>query len=199
MSNCVLVAARSLIDLAASRLALRAPALRAATALTRPTRSARWLPCDRRVAPIGAGPGDVVTQHRVEGRDHLAHHSHDRDLWQFARSPEAIAEGLECRIPVPCAHGGHVEHVADWGTTSPNAALALELSAVKVVGSDADQRRDLFAAHAAEFRQQRDQGAGQNRPNPRHGGEQAVAMLEYGINCDNLAEVVIELGNVVGE
>jgi hypothetical protein len=36
MSNCHLVAARSLIDLAASRLARRAPALRAATALTRP-------------------------------------------------------------------------------------------------------------------------------------------------------------------
>ena len=35
MSNCDLVAASSLIALAASRLALSAPALRAATALTR--------------------------------------------------------------------------------------------------------------------------------------------------------------------
>ena len=34
MSNCHLVAGRSLIDLVASRLALRAPALRAARALT---------------------------------------------------------------------------------------------------------------------------------------------------------------------
>src|SRR4029077_6751565 len=41
MSNCHLVAARSLIDLAASRLALRAPPLRAAKALTRPSRSAQ--------------------------------------------------------------------------------------------------------------------------------------------------------------
>src|SRR5262249_59487778 len=39
MSNCHLVAGRSLIDLVASRLALRAPALRAATTLTRPNRS----------------------------------------------------------------------------------------------------------------------------------------------------------------
>jgi hypothetical protein len=38
MSNCDFVAAKSLIDLAASKLALRAPALRAATALTRPNR-----------------------------------------------------------------------------------------------------------------------------------------------------------------
>ena len=51
MSNCHLVAGRSLIDLAASRLVLRAPALRAATALTRPNRSAQRLPCGRRAAP----------------------------------------------------------------------------------------------------------------------------------------------------
>ena len=41
MSNCHLVARNTVIDLVASRLALRAPALRAATALTRPNRSAR--------------------------------------------------------------------------------------------------------------------------------------------------------------
>ena len=50
MSNCHLVAGRSLIDLVASRLALRAPALRAATALTRPNRSAQRLPCGRRAS-----------------------------------------------------------------------------------------------------------------------------------------------------
>jgi len=51
MSNCHLVAGRSLIDLTASRLALRTPALRAATALTRPNRSAQRLPCGRHAVP----------------------------------------------------------------------------------------------------------------------------------------------------
>ena len=61
MSNCHLVAARSLIDLVASRLALRAPALRAATALTRPNRSAQRLPCGRHAVPtaVTVGPNDV--------------------------------------------------------------------------------------------------------------------------------------------
>ena len=54
MSNCHLVAGGSLIDLAASRLALRAPALRAATALTRPNRSAQRLPCGRHAVPTAA-------------------------------------------------------------------------------------------------------------------------------------------------
>ena len=62
MSNCDLVAGRSLIALAASRLALRAPALRAATALTRPNRSAQWLPCGRHGVPtaVTVGPNHVV-------------------------------------------------------------------------------------------------------------------------------------------
>jgi hypothetical protein len=62
MSNCVLVAARSLIALAASRLALRAPALRAATALTRPKGSAQRLPSGRHAGPTAmtVGPNKVV-------------------------------------------------------------------------------------------------------------------------------------------
>jgi hypothetical protein len=58
MSNCDFVAGRSLIALAASRLALRTPALRAATALTRPKRSAQRPPCAAvtRASPTGAEP-----------------------------------------------------------------------------------------------------------------------------------------------
>jgi len=57
MSNCHLVAGRSLIDLVASRLALRAPALRAATTLTRPNRSAQRLPCGRHSVPTAKTVG----------------------------------------------------------------------------------------------------------------------------------------------
>ena len=68
MSNCDLVAARSQIDLAASRLALRTPALRAATASTRPNRSAQQLPCGRHGVPtvVTAGPNDVVNSAKRE-------------------------------------------------------------------------------------------------------------------------------------
>src|SRR5262245_63221184 len=84
-SNCDLVAARSLIHLTASRLALRAPALRAATALTRPNGSAQWLPCGRHGVPpaVTVGTNDVVANHGVEHSDDLAHHRHDRDFRQF--------------------------------------------------------------------------------------------------------------------
>src|SRR5258705_12455295 len=105
------VAGGSLIALAASRLALRAPALRAATALTRPIRSAKWLPCGRHTVPtaVTVGPSDVVTNHCVERGDHLAHHRHDRDLRQFAGGFQTIVEGFERRIPITPAHRRHVE------------------------------------------------------------------------------------------
>ena len=80
MSNCHLVAGRSLIDLVASRLPLRAPALRAATALTRPNRSAQRLACGRHTVPTAkmVGPNNIVTNNRIERGDHLTHHRHDR-------------------------------------------------------------------------------------------------------------------------
>src|ERR1700704_2857934 len=142
MSNCHLVAARSLIDWAASRLALRAPALRAATALTQPNRSAQWLPCGRHAVPTGqtVGPNDVVTDHCVERGDHLAHHRHDRDLRQFASGLQTIVEGFERRIPIARAHRRHVERLANVSTTAPDAAPSLELTALEGVGRDADQR-----------------------------------------------------------
>src|SRR5262245_47142491 len=136
MSNCDLVAGRSLIDLAASRLALRAPALRAATALTRPTRSARWLPSGRHAVPTAkeVGPNNGVANHCVERGDHLAHHRHDRDLRQFASGLETIVEGFEHRIPIARAHRRHVEHLADVRTTAPDATPALEHAALEGVG-----------------------------------------------------------------
>jgi hypothetical protein len=97
-SNCHLVAGRSLSDLVASRLALRA--MRAATALTRPNRSAQRLACSRHAVPTvkTIGPNNVVTNHCVERGDHLTHHRHDRDL-RLLSGLEAVME----RLPMSAA------------------------------------------------------------------------------------------------
>src|SRR5215813_14369385 len=57
VSNCDFMTAKSLIDLPTSRLALRAPALRAATALTRPNQSAQRLPRGRHAVPTAMTVG----------------------------------------------------------------------------------------------------------------------------------------------
>src|SRR5262249_3199576 len=135
VSNCDVVAGRSLIHLVASRLALRAPALRAATALTRPNGSARGLACGRHIVPTGraVGPNDVVANHRVECGDHLTHHGDDDDLRLLSSGFEAIVEHLERWIVPTGIHRGHEEHVADRCAATPDATHPFEEAAVEVV------------------------------------------------------------------
>jgi hypothetical protein len=201
VSNCHLVAARSLIDLATSRLALRAPALRVATALTRPNRSAQRLPCGRYTVPTAMtiGPNNIVTNHCVERGDHLTHHCHDRDLRLLSGGLEAVMERLEPRIPITGTHCRHVEHLADVRTTAPDAPPSLERTALESIGSDADQRSDLLAGHAAELGQEHNQRAGQDRSNSGHGREQSVSMRERGIGRNDLDQTLVEQLDVGGE
>src|SRR5947209_19107833 len=201
MSNCHLVAGRSLIDLVASRLALRAPALRAATALTRPNRSAQRLPCGRRAAPtaVTVDPSRTVTEHGVERGDHLTHHRHDDDLRLLSGGLEAIVECFECRIPITSAQRGHVEHVADARATTPDATASFELAAIEVIGCKPDESGNLLAAHLAELGQERDQRASQNGAYPRHGGEQPETMGESRIGSNDLDQALVEQVDVGGE
>src|SRR5262245_30194307 len=137
MSNCHLVAVRSLSDLAASRLALRAPALRAATVLTRPNRSAQRLPCGRHTVPTAmtVGPNNIVTNHCVERGDHLTHHRHDRDLRLLSGGLEPVVERLEGRIPIAGAQRCHVEHLAHVCAAAPDAAPTPERAVLEGVGA----------------------------------------------------------------
>jgi hypothetical protein len=129
MSNCDFVAGGSLIDLAASRLALRAPALRAAAALTRPDQSARRLPSGRHAVPTAAtvGPRQIVTKHSVENGEHLTHHRHDHDFRLLSGRPKTVVECLEHRVPITGAHRSHVEHAADRCAAAPDALCSLQL------------------------------------------------------------------------
>src|SRR5258707_7455658 len=141
MSNCDLVAARSLIDLAASRLALRAPALRAAATLTRLNRSAQRLPCGQHAVPtaVTVDPSRTVAEHGVERGDHLTHHRHDDDLRLLSGGLKAIVECFECRLPITSAQPRHVEHVAATHATTPDATGAVELAALDVIGRKPDE------------------------------------------------------------
>src|SRR5258707_13984410 len=163
MSNCHLVARRSLIDLVASKLTLRALALRAATALTRPNRSAQRLPRGRHAAPtvVTVDPSRTVAKHGVKRSDHLAHHRHDDDLRLLSGGREAIVERFECRIPITSAQRRNVEHMAHARTTAPDAAASFELAAIEVIGRKPDESGNLLAAHLTEHGQERDQCASQ--------------------------------------
>jgi hypothetical protein len=95
-----------------------------------------------------------------------------------------------------CAEGGHVEHAAERRAATPDAARALKLAAIEVVGRYADQGCDLCAADLAEFGQQGDECAGQHCADAWHGGEQPIAVSESGIGGNNLDQALVEQRNV---
>jgi hypothetical protein len=80
--------------------------------------------------------------------------------------------------------------MADAGSTTSDASLSLELSTVKRVGRDTNQSCDLFTAHGAELRQERNQGAGQDRSDIRHRGEQLIAMSKCAVGDNDLHQML---------
>src|SRR5262249_34579300 len=95
---------------------------------------ASWLPCS------------TIPEHSVEGCDHFWHDGHDDDLGFFVGGGEGFVEGFEGGTVSACAEGGHVEDVTDRHPTTVDAAVSLELAAVEVIGCEADEGGDLFAA-----------------------------------------------------
>src|SRR5215472_6085686 len=133
-----------------------------------------------------------ITNRSIGHGDHLAHDRDDHDLVQLTSGLETIVERLEHWIPIARAHRRHVKHVTNWRTTAPDAAFSLELAALEGIGRDADEGGDLFTAHAAELGQERDQGAGQDRSDPRHGSEESVSVYERGIGSYDLDQGCVQ-------
>ena len=90
----------------------------------------------------GGTPLGVVTEHGVEGYNHLAHHSDDDDLGLFASDGEALGESFESGIVSACAQSCHVENVTHGHATPIDTAVSLKLSAIEVVGCEADEGGD---------------------------------------------------------
>src|SRR5438445_9264632 len=114
------------------------------------------------------------------------------------RSWNALS-AFECRIPITSAQRRHVEHVADARATTPDATASFELAAIEVIRRKPDESGNLFAAHLAEFGQERDQRARQHGAYPRHGGEQPETMGESRIGCNDLDQALVEQIDVGGK
>jgi len=145
MSNCVFGGAGLLLVRDASRLALRAPALCAATTLSRYARRAVGLSGGRHSAPTVTTvvPQHVIASHGIERSEDFSHHCNDDDLRFFSSRLQTVVEDFKRGIAASGDQGGHVEHAADGCATAPDAAHSFQLSALEVIGCNADQSRDL--------------------------------------------------------
>src|SRR5262247_3793457 len=149
---------------------------------------------------VGSGgsrlPCSTIAEHSVEGCDHFSHDGDDDDLGFFVGGGEAFVEGFEGGTVSACAEGGHVEDVTDRHPTTVDAAVSLELAAVEVIGCEADEGGDLFAAHRPEFWQQGDEGEAQHGADAWHGGQQLIALSESHIGGNHLGQALVEEANI---
>ena len=145
------------------------------------------------VSSCGFGqPFGLVAQNGIEGCNHLSHHCDDDDLGLFVGGGEAIVESLEGRVVSASAEGCHVEDVADRHSSPVDAAMSPELTAVEVIGCEADKGGDLLAAHLPEFWQQSDERKCQHRADARHRDQQLVTLGESRVGSDDLRHALVE-------
>src|SRR5262245_39419707 len=114
----------------------------------------------------------------------------------FVGGGEAFVEGFEGGTVTACAEGGHVKDITDRHPTTVDAAVSLELAAVKVIGCEADEGGDLFAAHLPEFWQQGDEREGQHRADAWHRGQQLIALSESHIGGNHLGQALVEEADI---
>ena len=141
-------------------------------------------------------PGGVVTEHGVEGCDHLPHHSDDDDLGLFVCAGETFVERFEGWVVSAGAERGHVKDVADRHSTAVDAAMSSEFSAVEVIGCEPDKGGNLLAAHLAELRQQGDERECQYRANARHRDQQSITLIESRFGSDDLRHALVEQADI---
>ena len=70
--------------------------------------------------------------------------------------------------------------------------MSPELTAVEVIGCEADKGGDLLAAHLPEFWQQSDERKCQHRADARHRDQQLVTLGESRVGSDDLRHALVE-------
>jgi len=84
--------------------------------------------CDLDV--LGRVPLGLVSKHRVQYRQQLAHAGHDRDLLGLAGRDQAAVENFDRRVEAHRRKCGHVQHGTHLVATTPDPALPLATSRI---------------------------------------------------------------------
>src|SRR5438552_84994 len=77
-------------------------------------------------------PWALVSQHRVENGEELAHRGGEGDFFRPARGRQALIEMEEHGIKADRGEGGHIQHAAHGGAPPGDHAAAAPLAALPV-------------------------------------------------------------------
>jgi hypothetical protein len=138
----------------------------------------------------------LIFDHDVECGEQFAHAGHGADLIGFACLGESLEEGSDGMVVGSCAEHGHIEDVAQVGSSAPDGAFTAVLAAVLIERCHTDKRRDFLPVEHAKFGQQRQQSASSARADARHAREDLafVVPVVVGLHeCLDLGLDVLDL------
>ena len=92
-----------------------------------------------------------MAEDRVADAQELVHAGGDGDLPRFASLDQALVQLFDDGIEPDGAEGGHVQHCADGGSATPDAAFATPAATIPIERCDADQCTELLVSHLAGF------------------------------------------------
>lgn len=120
----------------------------------------------RGIAISGRGEGFLkelkigMLEEMVEEDEEFSHNGCESEFGGFVGGAEGLVEGAQDVVAAGGAQGGHVEGIAQAHAASGDVAFALEVAAVLVEGSDAEEGGGLGAGEGAEFRAKSQAGGG---------------------------------------
>jgi hypothetical protein len=95
--------------------------------------------------------------------------------------------------------GAHEEHAAHGLASAADEALALPLARLSRPGGEAGEGCDLTAIEGSEFGHLGDQGAGDDRPDARNGGEQVFLLDPHRRPAPMVVGLGVEFGGLLLE
>ena len=129
-------------------------------------------------------------QHRVDDGQQFAHDGDQRDVRGFAGEAQQLVVGTQRQIMPSRGHGAHVQHRAD--RAAPASAIAIERR-------HADERGNRPAIELAPLGKFGQQGARDDRPNPRDTAQQILMHAPERTAFDRVADIVVAVADAAFE
>lgn len=135
----------------------------------------------------------------VEEDEEFAHDGGEGQFCWLTGSTQFCVEGAENGIGTNGGESSHVENIAQSDAPTRDVALAGDISAVVIVGSNAEQRGGLVARKRAEFRAESQAGCGGDEAHALNFHETSGVSGELRFRGDGFLDGGFELLDLRGE
>src|SRR5713226_5604707 len=142
-------------------------------------------------------PGEIGSGHGIEDGEQLAHAGGESELGSLAGGGKSSVENTDNGIPANGREGGHVEGLAETGSSAPDAPPTPKRAAIAVVGGHAHQGSDLLAIELTQLGQLTQQCSRQDRADAGGTLEQVIGGSPEGAGLDEVTQAALQIPELV--